>query len=79
MTTQFFDPKHMTQISEFYASLQDLIKECDLNPIGDSKGDLFINEVIITVRHADGWNIGQFELEDGLLLFNMDIDEGVET
>lgn len=77
MTTQFFDPKHMTQISEFYGGLQDLIKQCDLNPIGDSNGDLFVNEVGITIRHGDGWNVGKFMLEDGLLIFNMDIDEGV--
>lgn len=75
MTTSFFDPKHMAQICEFYVGVAELLKRCDMKPIGPSKSDLFVNDVSITIRHGDGWNIGRFELEDGLLVFNMDIPE----
>lgn len=73
--TQFFAPEHMTQIATFYAGLQALIKQCDLDPIGTSKGDLFVNTVDIMIRHADHWNIGRFKLEDDMLVFDLDVPE----
>lgn len=74
MTTQFFNAEHMNQIAQFYSGLQDLIKQTNLDPMGD-KGDLYVNRVDIVVRHADQYNIGQFKMEDGMVIFDLDVPE----